>query len=73
MFKNFRKGQQVKGCYMGVAFTGVVRSVRLNEATKLDTLEIDFPKPLMFRGGERTGLYLTNLGEDDYVKTVTED
>jgi len=70
MFKNLKKGNAVKGRYMGVDFTGTVRSVRLNEFTRNDSVEIDFAAPIMFRGGKRTGLFLTNLGEDDFIKVV---
>lgn len=70
MFKNFKKGNAVTGRYMGVEFTGTVLSVSLNELTGNDRIEIDFPAPLMFRSGERSGLLLTNLGEDDYLKVA---
>lgn len=67
MFGDFKKGDAVKGRYMGVEFTGTVRSVTLNEMSGNDRLEVDFPAPLMFRGGERSGLILTNLREDDVL------
>lgn len=74
MFKNFRKGQNVKGSYLGVQFTGTVRSVRMNEMTRDVELEIDFPAPLSgFRGRDwdvRTGLILGGMGEDDYVRAA---
>lgn len=66
-----RKGDAVRGRYMGVEFTGSVRSARLNEFSRNVEVEIDFPAPLAgFRGRDwdvRTGVILTNLGADDFV------
>jgi hypothetical protein len=74
MFKNFSKGNKVNGRYLGVEFTGTVRSVRLNERTQNVELEIDFPSPLAgFRGRDwdvRTGLVLTGIDEGDYLKVA---
>ena len=70
--KQFSKGNQVTGRYMGVEFAGTVRSVRMRDVTGLVEIEIDFPAPIQFRHAEdiRTGLILTNLGEDDYLKVA---
>lgn len=66
-----RKGDAVRGRYMGVEFTGSVRSARLNERSRNIEVEIDFPAPLAgFRGRDwdvRTGVILTNLGDGDFV------
>ncbi len=67
MFNHFKKGDKVTGRYMGTEFAGTVRSVSLNELTRNDRIEIDFPAPIIFRGGERSGLLLTNLGERDIL------
>jgi hypothetical protein len=74
MFKNFSKGQQVNGRYLGVEFTGTVRGLRRNERTGLDEIEIDFPAPMSgFRGRDwdvRSGLILTSIDEDEYLKVA---
>lgn len=68
---NLRKGDAVRGRYMGVEFTGSVRSARLNEWTRNVEVEIDFPAPLAgFRGRQwdvRNGVIITALGEDDFM------
>lgn len=74
MFNQLRKGNQVEGRYLGVQYTGTVRSVRLNEGTRSTEVEIDFPASLSgFRGRDwdvRTGLILTGVGEDEYVRVA---
>lgn len=75
MFENFKKGNAVIGRYLGVDFTGTVRSVRRNECIGLDEIEIDFPAPLSgFRGRDwdvRTGLILDGIDEGDCLKVAT--
>jgi hypothetical protein len=71
MFGNFRKGDKVQGRYFGVQYTGTVRQVAMNEHTRNDSVEIDFAEPLEIRGSMRSGLILTNLGEDDELKKVS--
>jgi len=74
MFQNLKKGDAVKGRYLGVEFTGTVRSNRLNERTQNIELEIDFPAPLSgFRGRDwdvRSGVILVDLAEGDYLKVA---
>lgn len=67
----FSKGQSVKGVYLGVEFTGTVRSVRMNEVIRQVEIEVDFPAPLSgFRGRDwdvRTGLI---LGVEDELRAA---
>lgn len=77
MFYRLRKGDQVKGLYLGVEYSGTVRSVRLNERTGNAEIEIDFPAPLSgFRGRDwdkRSGLILIGVDEGDWIKKLAEN
>lgn len=70
IFTSLRKGQQVAGRYMGVEYTGTVRSAREHSRTGNREVEIDFPAPLTFRGDwdVRTGLILTGINEGDRIE-----
>lgn len=72
-FESLRKGHQVSGCYMGVEYTGTVRSVCRNTYTKNLEVEIDFPEPRVFRGDwdVRTGLIITHVRDDERLEVLS--